>query len=160
MHKETVYGNVNLQKIKTVNLSAAIDCLERMVDRELRLKLKSLLAIGYSEKAVSKYFKENAEIWKDINLSKISVYYFTNETKEPLVATRKPLDTSFTAKKISESITDTGIQKILLRHLENKEGNPELAFSPDGIEEMNRSIRDLNGGKFHQPIVKVRAYEP
>lgn len=160
MHKETVFGNVNLQKIKTVNLSAAIGCLERIVDREFRLKLKSLLAIGYSEKAISKYFKENAEIWKDINLSKISIYYFTNETKDPLVATRKALDTSFTAKKISESITDTGIQKILLRHLENKEGNPELAFSLDGIEEMNRTIRDLNGGKFHQPILKVRVYEP
>lgn len=160
MHKETVYGNVNLQRVRTVNLSAAINCLERIVDREFRSKLKELLNVGYNEKAISKYFKENTEIWKDINLSKISVYYFTNETKEPLVATRKALDKSFTAKRISESITDTGIQKILLRHLENREGNPELAFSPDGIEEMNRMIRDLNGGKFHQPILKVRVYTP
>ena len=41
----------------------------------------------------------------------------------------------------------------------NKDNNPELAFSPDGIDEMNRNIKALNGGKFHQPIYKVRWYE-
>jgi hypothetical protein len=33
--------------------------------------------------------------------------------KEILTAIRKPLDISFDEKKISNSITDTGIQKIL-----------------------------------------------
>jgi CRISPR-associated endonuclease Csn1 len=55
-----------------------------------------------------------------------------------------------------------------LTHLEDynidKDGKiieqPELAFSPEGIEEMNKNILDLNNGKPHQPILKVRTYEP
>ncbi|WP_395092957.1 type II CRISPR RNA-guided endonuclease Cas9 [Vaginella massiliensis] len=74
-----------------------------------------------------------------------------------LTATRKPLDTSFNAKTIL-SITDTGIQKILLNYLKAK-GNPELAFSPEGIEEMNQNISLYNDGKPHQPILKVRVFE-
>ena len=62
-------------------------------------------------------------------------------------------------KKIKESITDTGIQQIMLRHLETKDNDPTLAFSPDGIDEMNRNILILNKGKKHQPIYKVRVYE-
>jgi CRISPR-associated endonuclease Csn1 len=34
-------------------------------------------------------------------------------------------------------------------------GKAELAFSPDGIDEMNRNIKELNDGKEHQPIYKV-----
>ena len=83
----------------------------------------------------------------------------TNETKDHYFATRKPLDTSFDKDKIENEVTDTGIQKILLAHLATKGNNPELAFSPDGIDEMNRNIKILNGGKFHQPIYKVRWYE-
>jgi CRISPR-associated endonuclease Csn1 len=69
------------------------------------------------------------------------------------------LNESFTAKKIQESVTDTGIQKILLKHLENSLNRPELAFSPDGIDEMNKNIKALNNTKAHQPIYKVRVYE-
>ena len=114
---------------------------------------------GYDAKRIKKYFEENKDVWQDINLSKIAVYYFTKETKDRFFATRKSLDTSFNKKKIEESVTDTGIQKILLRHLELKENNPELAFSADGIDEMNRNIIELNGGKYHQPILKVRVCE-
>ena len=62
-------------------------------------------------------------------------------------------------KKIKEQVTDTGIQKILLAHLAKNNSNPELAFSADGIDEMNKNIVALNNGKFHQPITKVRIYE-
>ena len=47
----------------------------------------------------------------------------------------------------------------MLRHLELKDNNPDIAFSPDGIDEMNRNIIQLNNGKYHQPIIKVRWYE-
>lgn len=72
-------------------------------------------------------------------------------------ATRKSLDISFDVKAIN-SITDTGIQKILKNYLEYK-GNPETAFSPEGIEDMNRNIEKFNDGKYHQPINKVRVFE-
>lgn len=74
-----------------------------------------------------------------------------------LTATRKSLDTSFDLKSIN-SITDTGIQKILRNYLEFK-GSPELAFSPEGIEDMNKNIEKYNAGKQHQPINKVRVFE-
>jgi CRISPR-associated endonuclease Csn1 len=74
-----------------------------------------------------------------------------------LTATRKSLDTSFDLKSI-DSITDTGIQKILKKYLEFK-GSPELAFSPEGIEDMNKNIEKYNDGKQHQPIKKVRVFE-
>ncbi|MDE5986969.1 MAG: type II CRISPR RNA-guided endonuclease Cas9, partial [Prevotella sp.] len=38
-------------------------------------------------------------------------------------------------------------------------GDAGLAFSPDGIDEMNRNIKELNGGTDHQHIYKVRVYE-
>ena len=73
-------------------------------------------------------------------------------------ATRKILDKSFNKERIKK-ITDTGIQKILLNYLEEKGGDPELAFSPEEIEELNKNISQYNKGKFHQPIFKVRIYE-
>lgn len=158
MHKDTVFGEVNLRKIKTVSLNEAIKNPSRIVVKEFKQKLCALLKEGYDVKRIKKYFEDNKDIWQDINLSKIKVYYFTKETKDRFFATRKSLDTNFNKKKIEESVTDTGIQKILLRHLELKGNNPELAFSADGIDEMNRNIVELNGGKYHQPILKVRVY--
>lgn len=75
-----------------------------------------------------------------------------------LTATRKTIDTSFDLKKI-ESITDTGIQNILKRHLASKENNPEIAFSPEGLEDLNKNISIYNNGKHHQPIYKARIFE-
>ena len=149
MHKDTVFGEVNLKKTKDVSIDSALKYPTCVVNRELREKILSLKNGGKTAK----------EIKKEIALSKIQIYYFTNETNDRYFATRKPIDTSFDKKKIENEITDTGIQKILLAHLANKDNNPELAFSPDGIDEMNRNIKALNDGKFHQPIYKVRWYE-
>ncbi|MGN7758982.1 type II CRISPR RNA-guided endonuclease Cas9 [Chryseobacterium sp. 22532] len=74
-----------------------------------------------------------------------------------LTATRKSLDASFDVKTIN-SITDTGIQKILKNYLEFK-GSPEVAFSPEGIEDLNKNIENFNDGKLHQPINKIRIFE-
>lgn len=35
-----------------------------------------------------------------------------------------------------------------------------MAFSSDGIDEMNKNIVELNDGKFHHSLFKVRTYEP
>ena len=149
MHKDTVFGEVNLKKTKDASIDSALKDPTRIVNRELREQILSLKKEG----------KTTKEIKKEVALSKIQVYYYTNETNDRYFATRKPIDTSFDKEKIENEITDTGIQKILLAHLANKDNNPELAFSPDGIDEMNRNIKVLNGGKFHQPIYKVRWYE-
>lgn len=159
MHKETVFGEVNLRKIKTVALKEALLQPQRIVDRDLKEKIKAMLALGYSEKQMKAYFTENADTWQDVNLKKIEVYYFTKETSDHFFATRKVIDTAFTKDFIQTKITDTGIRQILLRHLEQYKNDAELAFSPDGIDEMNRNIRELNNGHNHQPIFSVRVYE-
>ncbi len=89
---------------------------------------------------------------------KIQLPWVETSKGEFITATRKPLDTSFNLEKIKK-ITDTGIQKILKSYLEAKDNNPELAFSPEGIEEMNKNIEQYNDGKSHQSIIKVRLYE-
>ncbi len=84
-------------------------------------------------------------------------------------ATRKSLDKTFNIKKI-KNITDTGIQKILTNYLTqekfkeiNKKGdvvyNSELAFSQEGLEDLNLNIKQFNKGKPHKPIYKVRLFE-
>ena len=158
MHKETVSGEVNLREIKTVTLKEALKNPKTIVEKDLKKKLKELLAQNLNEKQIKKYFEDNKDVWQDVDLKKIKVYYFSKETKDRFFAVRKPLDTSFD-KKITESVTDTGIQKILLRHLEANGNNAESAFSPEGIEAMNKNIIELNDRKGHQPIYKVRVYE-
>ena len=166
MHKDTIFGEVNLRKKKTVSLNEAVKKPSSIVNKDFKKKVIELLNERKDAKYIKKYVEENKDAWSDINTAKIEVYYFTKdekkrngEPKERYFATRKPLDSSFDEKKIKESVTDTGIQKILLAHLETKDNNPEQAFSPDGIDEMNRNIVILNKGKFHQPILKVRVYE-
>ncbi len=77
---------------------------------------------------------------------------------EVTTATRKALDKSFNLEKIGK-ITDTGIQAILKNYLKSKGDNAEIAFSPEGVEELNNYITKYNNGKFHQPLFKVRVYE-
>lgn len=164
MHKETVSGAVSLRKIKNgVSLSNAIDNPEMIVDKSLRKKIKQLIEEKYDKKKIQLFFKNLENKWNDKDVTKVDVYYFDNDN----VATRTKLDESFTSKFITESVTDTGIQKILLKHLEKYNEtigskiteHPELAFSPDGIDDLNKNIVSLNNSKFHHPIIKVRAYE-
>ena len=166
LHKETVFGEVNLRVIREVSLKEALKRPRSIVDKDLKRKIVTMLELGYDDKRIKTYFLSNKDAWHDFNPSKIKVYYFTQEildksgkVKDRYFATRKPLDTSFSRKRIEDAVTDTGIQKILLRHLDACGGDSEKAFSPEGIEAMNQDIVNLNNGKQHQPIYKVRVYE-
>ena len=159
MHKDTVNGEVNLRRIKEAKLTEAIEKPNRIVNKELKEQIKALLAQNYSEKQIKQFFVDNYDSWSDVDLKKIQMYYFTKETKDRFFATRKPIDTSYTEDKIRNKITDTGIQSIMLRHLQKYDNDAESAFSPDGIDDMNKNIRQLNNGADHQPIFKVREYE-
>ncbi|WP_258928314.1 hypothetical protein [Flavobacterium davisii] len=94
---------------------------------------------------------------KETVSGKVYLSYKTPTKGKILTATRKFLDSSIDFKSI-EKITDTGIQKILKKYLEYK-GSSELAFSPEGIEELNTNIAQYNDGFDHKPIYKVRIYE-
>ncbi|MDD2577206.1 MAG: HNH endonuclease domain-containing protein, partial [Bacteroidales bacterium] len=176
MHKETVFGEVNLRKIKEVSFNEALENPKVIVEKDFKNKIIELQTQNLDNKQIKKYFDDNKDIWSDINLLKIKVYYFTKDIinsktgqpKERYFSTRKELGSIFKDEKskfkefdkvikvINDNITDTGVQKILLRHLENNKNDPELAFSPEGIEEMNINIKELNNGVNHKPILKVR----
>lgn len=165
MHQDTVLGEVTLRKIKEVSLSIALDSYEDIVDTELRNKVLSLVELRYDKKLLTTFFKDRKNIWNNKDFSRVEIYYWDDKN----VASRVNIDTSFNEQKIVETITDTAIQKIMLAHLVNYErqldekGSPiapeTFAFTPEGIEEMNKNIQQLNNGKFHHPIFKVRTYE-
>ena len=160
LHKETVFGTVNLRRKKTVSLSEAVKQYKDMVDPTLRDAVASILKSGINPNKIAALLRKQKDQWPTYNFAKIEIFYFTdNETNNRLVATRKPVDISFTEKKIRTQITDTGIQKILLAHLANNNNEADQAFSPEGIKKMNDTIKTLNNGKAHQPIYKARIYE-
>ena len=159
LHQATTYGEVNLQRKKFVNLTYALQHINDITEKDLRVKLRELLAEGKDEKQIKKYFASEPDVWADINLKKIEVYYFTKETNDRFFAVRTALGEAFTADYIRNKVTDEGIQKILLAHLERYNGDAKQAFSPDGIEQMNADIQALNNGVPHKPIKKVRVYE-
>jgi CRISPR-associated endonuclease Csn1 len=163
MHKDTVAGVVQLKFKKVISLSSALDNWQMITDNELRSKVKELVSKSYDKKKLINFFKEQNNKWNNKDISRVEIYYWDKEN----VASRVKIDESFNSIKI-KSITDSGIQKIMLNHLkkynEEKGGkiveHPEAAFSPDGLDDMNRNLSSLNGGKSHHPVYKVRTYEP
>ena len=115
-------------------------------------------------KYIKKMVKQEGTNWairKPMHEETISGKIYLDREKitknDILTATRKTVDSSFDEKRIKK-ITDTGIQKILLNYLEYKR-SPEIAFSPEGLEELNKNLSIYNDGKPHKPIYKVRIYE-
>ena len=168
MHKDTGWGEINLRFTIDVSLNEALKNPKSIVNKDFKRKVQELLVQGHDAKYIKKYVEDNKDVWSDIDIKKIKVYYFTKDTNERYFATRFMSDLVGYMSGIKdydkaiakiEGITDTGIQKILKAHLQAKDNNPELAFSADGIDEMNHNIVDLNGGKPHKPIYKVRHYE-
>lgn len=158
LHEDTFYGKVKLQnKIIRISLEKALVERFDLVDNTIYKEIESL--IQNEDKSI----KEVNEILK-IKYPKVNVY-------EKYVATRFGNELEAFAQipsdkiiKAIESITDTGIQKILKKHLNNyveiNEGvikfDTENAFSTDGVKELNKNITELNDGKYHHTIYKVR----
>lgn len=158
MHDATFYGEINLRSIKEVSLKQALEQPQRIVNKDLKHKLQTLQAEGLNLKQMTAYFAEHHDEWADVNVKKIAVYVYSKEEgKARCFASRTVLDQSFTRDYIERKVADTGIQQILLRHLAHYE-NAEQAFSPEGIEDMNKNLKELNNGRPHQPIYKVRTY--
>jgi CRISPR-associated endonuclease Csn1 len=169
MHKDTVAGLVKLKFKKDSSLSVAIDNWSMIADKSLRNEVKKLVELGYDKKQITKYFKDNNFQLNNKDISKVEIFYWDLDKQgfAANAASRVKIDESFNESMI-KCITDSGIQKIMFNHLKKyqEENNgkiidhPELAFSVDGVDKLNNSIRELNDGKSHQNIYKVRTYEP
>lgn len=159
LHKATVFGEINLQRKKAVALSYALQHVNDVVEKDLRCKLREWLSEGKDEKQIRKCIASEPDVWSDIDLKRIEVYYLTKDTNDRFFAVRTPVNEDFTADFIRNKVADSGIRKILLAHLSQSNGDPKEAFSADGIERMNRNMTALNGGVPHKPVYRVRKYE-
>ena len=45
------------------------------------------------------------------------------------------------------------------RNVKNRKQNPQLAFSAEGVNRMNKEIKELNNGNSHKPIYKVKVIQ-
>ena len=159
MHKDTVSGKVKIRITKEASFVNGIKNWEKLVDKKLKRQIEQQISKGLKEKDVRDYFKENPYEIDGQEVKKVLLY---DETKNA-TATRVSLSGDFTRKQL-ERITDSGIQKILERHLQlytEQDGKErfDLAYSAEGLEAMNSNIVELNKGKLHKPIAKVRIYE-
>lgn len=136
------------QNLRVIN--KATNYYEKYVEKD-GAKIKERVEQGGTNWAIRK------SMHKETVSGKINLPWIKVPKGKILTATRKSLDTSFDLKTIN-SITDTGIQKILRNYLEVK-GSSETAFTPEGIEDMNRNIEKFNDGRPHQAIYKVRIFE-
>lgn len=168
MHAETVSGKVFLKRIKQshITVANAIEQIELIVDKEVKKQLTAKIKkYPNNPEGLKKHLKAFPVMINGKAIDKVQIYETIQAT-----ATRKTLDITFDEKRI-EKITDTGIQKILLKHLqqeiyqnaidENGKKIPahEAGFSENGLDELNKNITALNNGKKHQPIKKVRVFE-
>ncbi len=115
--KETFYGRVNLKRIEEKSLISSIENIYKdytiVVDKKLKNEIKNLISLSSDIEDFKKRIKLNYP--KD---KKIELYYFTdNTTDKKKIASREELSKNFKTSRI-DNITDTGIQKILKRHLE------------------------------------------
>jgi CRISPR-associated endonuclease Csn1 len=168
MHAETVSGKVFLKRIKQshITIANAFEQIELIVDADIKKQLKEKIKLyPNNSEGLKKHLKAFPVRIDGKVIDKVQIY-----EKIEATATRKTLDITFDEKRI-EKITDTGIQKILFNHLkqemyqnaidENEKKIPahEVAFSENGLDELNKNISRLNDGKNHQPIKKVRIFE-
>lgn len=123
-----------------------------------KTKFEGLTYKESKEKSNDNNWAIRQPLHKDTVYGKVELKRIKVAKGKILTATRKAVNTTFNTDTI-ESITDTGIQKILKKYLECKGGNAEVAFTPEGIDEMNKNIEKYNDGKAHQPIFKVRIFE-
>ncbi len=154
LHKETVSGKVLINDKREVSFNKAIEKPELIINSSIRRLIENGNISNTKERIA--YFKKNPIKINGKKVTKLLIFIEATAVRTALTEVK-------TCKHI-EKITDSGIKNILNNHVHNyldSEGkeNFELAFSPEGIEELNKNIVQLNNGKKHQPIYKVRMYE-
>ena len=154
LHQETVSGRVLLAQGKEKSIAKALERPDLIIDRTIR-NIVLMMNLPNATDRIA-HFKKQPIVVDGKKITKVKV--FTEAT-----AVRSNLSGIQNAKHI-QKITDKGIQKILKAHLksyldEKGKENYAEAFSPEGIEDLNKNIKELNNGKDHKPIYSVRLFE-
>lgn len=162
LHREFLYGAANIKRVKKekATLNYYLDRPNLIVDTQIKERVKHLHEVFLGDlKMIRKHLREQPLKIEGKKINRIKVYEWTKGA----TAIRTKLTDSFTRKHLN-SITDSGIQRILNNHVKkyiDEKGKEQfkLAFSQEGIEDMNANIIELNNGKRHKPIYSVRIYE-
>ena len=163
LHKETFYGRTNLQQrvgvplkvlIVPGDVAGTLIRLRRVRDKALRKKLAELVEAGNAEKGIKAWFKAHADAFPGVKLSSVPVWTYSDEIPGGAwVAARKAIDPACNL----EAVTDESIRKTLENFLASKGGDKKIAFSAEGLAEMNRNIEKYTpNGKPHKPIWRAR----
>lgn len=160
MHEDTFYGqSKQMDKVIKVDIENAIEQFDFIGDDLLKKEIKGLQDRGISKEVIIKNLKEKG-------IKKVKVYDKWIKSRY-----QGKLDSSFSAKKIKK-LSDPSIRNILTKHLNNlkyqnqvddkgKKIKPEtLAFSTNGIKELNQNIDLYNYGKPHKPVYVVSLLKP
>ena len=151
---------------KKVKLKLALEDINAICNAKARKVIRHIINETYhghvDNATLLKYFKARDYLINGINFNTLEMRIVPAQPN--YTASRVSLDSTFTEENIEKKITDTGIQTILKRHLKHyvdDKGKCDCAaaFSPEGIAEMNEHLTELNGGKPHKPIYKVREKE-
>ncbi|WP_343702889.1 type II CRISPR RNA-guided endonuclease Cas9 [Chitinophaga sp.] len=161
MFKEPL-GKITLREYKDVTLKQALDIqlkalqsssrnlASQVADASLRKQLNELLKnCAYDLKETEKHLKKHPLVdSQGSTISKLQVTVFNN-----YAAKRVVLDNSFTADKIGKIpyAKNSWLASLLLQHLEEYQGDPNLAFKGEALDLLNR--------KAGKPIHKVTIYE-
>lgn len=145
----TRFGN-NLEEFAKIPSDKIIKTIQTITDTGIQRILENHL-INYDTikkkiEEIKEYVEfivddEHRSILKELFRSNTEIEYITVEKKEIK-------ETDVFIRNLDEEIDEK-----LIKH------NPQLAFSPDGVKELNANIVELNNGKFHHPIYKVRTSE-
>lgn len=121
---------------------------------------------GKPKKKLRKQTKgDNWAIRKSLHKETVSGIYHINVPKGKIATSVRASLSEIKNEKHLAKITDARIRDIILpNHLKNyldEKGKPkfDVAFSQEGIEDLNKKIVELNNGKKHQPIYKVKMFE-
>lgn len=121
---------------------------------------------GKSVKKLRKQIKGDSwAIRKSLHKETVSGLYNIKTPKGKIATAVRTALFEIKNEKHLAKITDERIRDVILpNHLNNyldEKGQPkyDLAFSEEGIEDLNKNIIALNNGKKHQPVYKVKMYE-
>ncbi|WP_147676631.1 type II CRISPR RNA-guided endonuclease Cas9 [Algibacter pacificus] len=108
---------------------------------------------------------DNWAIRKAMHKETVSGIYNIDTPKGKIATAVRVALTEIKNEKHLAKITDERIREVILpNHLKNyldKDGKPKYdeAFNQEGIEDLNKNIVELNLGKNHQPIYKIKIFE-
>lgn len=135
LHKDTVYGKRTIREYKEMSINKVLNHIDSIADKKLKLILKQRLEACENDiKKLKKSLKVNPLMSDDGIIKRINIITYNNNYS----SNRAKLDESFNKDKILKKVLGKKVKSDLLEHLASFENDPKLAFSQNGLIELNK----------------------